>query len=117
MNTEQTRLVAAVADRLRQLRASRGVSQQAVSEATGITQSQISRILQGQRAPYLDEFVTITSYFNTTPEKVIAEARAILEEQYGNVVPLSEPNRTVVGRAAARKGKGIKGDHDGGSSD
>ena len=117
MSTDQTRLVAAVADRLRQLRASRGVSQQAVAEATGITQSQISRIFQGQRAPYLDEFVSITGYFNTTPEKVITEARTILEEQLGNVVELSAPARTVVARAAARKGKGIKGDHHGGTED
>ena len=117
MSTDQTRLVAAVADRLRQLRASRGVSQQAVGQATGITQSQISRIFQGLRAPYLDEFVAITGYFNTTPEKVITDARAILEEQYGNVVELSDPSHRVVARAAARKGKGIKGDHDGGSED
>lgn len=80
-----TREAAAV---LRGWMARRGLTQAMMSEATDISQSQLSKLLRGERTMDLDQMFSICAALGLNPVSVLAEAEASM--------PVQAPHATTV---------------------
>lgn len=82
----------AVARQLNARRAHQDMTQMDLAEATGISQSQLSKQLRGQRAINLDELAALCKALNVSMEAIINLATA--EITSNNVVPLRDRSNT-----------------------
>lgn len=82
----------AVARQLNARRAHQDMTQMDLAEATGISQSQLSKQLRGQRAINLDELAALCKALNVPMEAIINLATA--EITSNNVVPLRDRSNT-----------------------
>jgi transcriptional regulator with XRE-family HTH domain len=101
------------ADNLRRLMDRRGVTQPVLARATGITQSTLSRLLNGKSEASVSELSRLRDYFGVPLEELVdpwtAHVRAIRESaQVVETLPLSEREKQrVFDEIAEWKGRAL----------
>lgn len=107
--TELDKAVAAV---LRGQVAIKDLKQTEIEKATGISQAQLSRMLNGLKIMSFPQLTAICDAIHVDLEDVIAAAKEMLEHDNVRVLrpKKSEPAATLTERAAARTVRGTKKD-------
>ena len=85
-------------DKLRELRKERGMTQQAVAEALGVSFSTVSMYERGQRCPDMEMLGRIADYFGVTTDVLLGKSAAEM------AAPAPTSAETMRQRLAARYG-------------
>jgi DNA-binding Xre family transcriptional regulator len=112
-----SKLDKAVAAVLRGQVAIKDLRQTDIEKATGISQAQLSRMLNGLKIMSFPQLTAICDAIQVDLQDVIGAAKEMLESQNGNNVRVLRPitsqvDATVTERAAARTVRGTKKDDD-----
>lgn len=88
-------------ERLYTLRRKRGLSQEQLAEAVGVSRQAVSKWETGASTPELDKLTALSSFFGVTVDELMSDAQAAeKEESIENAPPCKSDTENRIGRHA-----------------